>query len=794
MSKGRDLERRAAPTPLSNDRGGGASAPPPPAGEGLQRDRGSDLREYLRILVRRRRLAFGVFLAVVVGVLVGTLLQSPVYRATGLLEVRGHGTDGAPAQDLLVPGDLSEQNMRTQYELLRSAALSRRVIRDLELHRLPEFQPSEAGEGDGMAGEGPSPSSAAVLQRAVDGFQSRLTVDPRAESRLVELSFDFGDPEIAARVANAVLTNYVEMRAGTGREAATWLDTQMDSVRENLRASEQELRDYARENDLPYVVDEDVSAQIRERVRGLEEELSAAETDRYEKESLYNLVVGQGQFEVVEDRVVEELSIRLADLRREYARLSADFRDDYPPVRALRQQIEEVEALLDEEQQRIGRRIENDYRVAVRNEELLREALESERAAADVLAERSGPYHLLRREVLANRELFSALQQTRKQLEVTAALEATGVAIVDRAVPPAKPHRPLLGYNLALGMMAGMVLGIGGALLREFLDDVVRTEQEVGVAADLPVLALIPSFDSLPHGNGSAWTRSRRLLPGGGNGAGPNDRSGPPWARIDGDDDADRNHEAFAEAFGSLRTSMLFESDGRPPRSLLISSCQAGDGKTTVSLNLALSLSRLERKVLLVDGDLRRPCLHRALGGSRYPGLADYVADERDWRALVQHDERSGVDLLSAGRPVKRPGDLLSRGRMETLLEDAGEHYHFVLVDAPALFVNVPDARILSGMVAGVVVVVRSGATPRPLLERILEAAPNVLGVVVNDLHPSRFPDYYQAYPARSDEKSRVVESVNESGMMEAVEEGGIVEAVEVPGPTEAAPVDPRTE
>lgn len=705
-------------------------------------DGSSDLFTYLEIVMRRKRLVGGIFFVVVLGVLFGTLLQPSVYRATGLLEIRRQGQDNPLGEGLFANDNLDESNLRTQHELLQSAALSRRVIRALDLYRLPAFGAGEEAEVD--------KDEAAKLQRAVKAFQDRLIVAPKVGSRLVEVGFDFEDPKIAAAVTNAVLTHYVEMRAGAGRDAGTWLDQQMESVRADLKTSEQKLQEYAEANGLPYMVDEDATQQIR-RVRRLEDELADAEARRYEKESLYDLVVRQQGFQAVDDRVVEELSLKLATLRSEYARLSSTFTDDYPPVREVQQQIEQVERQLEQEQERIARKIENEYQAALQSEELVREALDGERAAADALAQRSGRYHLLQSEVLANRELFSALQQTQKQVQVSAALEATGIAIVDRATPPETPHSPQLKYNMALAVMTGLLLGIGGAFIREYFDNTVRTEHEVDRVVDVPILAMIPSFESPVNSNGSLRRRTgQRLLPWS-DGESEQPDQARSWTLIERDRATDESYHAIVEAFSTLRTAMLFK-DGPPPRSLLVSSCQPGDGKTTVSLNVALSLRRLDRKVLLVDGDLRRPALHRALDMARDPGLSEYLQTGCNWRRMVRLNQETGLHVLPSGRPTESPGDLLSKDRMESMIRAAEEEYDFVIIDAPALFINAPDARLLAQMVEGVVVVVRSGTTPRALLGRICEAAKNVLGVVVNDLNPSDFPDYYREYSASSGE------------------------------------------
>jgi polysaccharide biosynthesis transport protein len=712
---------------------------------------GSDLRKYWEILVRRARTVVSIFVLVVVAVMVGTLLQERVYRATGLLEIRTPSA-GISSTDALFSSDrVTATVLGTEQGLLRSPALARRVVSDLDLHRLDAFRREPLLESRGQEPEpGPPASdtiSQAELEVAANRLLERLRVHPTPESRLVQVSFDYGEPVMAARIVNAALSSYSDMRLDAGLRAAEWLETQMDSVREELTRSEGRLQAYAEEHGLPYVVDEDLSPRIRERVTRLQDDLAAAEARRYEREALYNLVVQGGDHQAVEDRVVEGLAVRRSELMREYAGISATFTDEYPEAMRLRRQIDEVERLLREERGRIVRVIESEYRLAVRQEEALRSSFAEELGVSEALMRRSGPYHLLRGEVMANRELFGSLQRKRDEARVSAALDGTGVGIVDLAVPPARPHSPKVAYNLALALLAGLVLGVGGAFLREYFDDTVQTGEDLGLLSQVPVLALIPLVESAELLAGSGMGRSSsgngggKLLPGGGNGGGAG------WSRSRRARSDEVARESLMEAFGMLRTGVLYRMEGPGPRTILVSSCQPGEGKSTICLNLGISLRRVDQSVLIVDADLRRSSMNRTLGIPSRPGLADHLRDGGDWRSLVRSDrDEAGPHILPSGGPVDDAGDLLSLPRMRALLEEAGREYDVVLVDAPALFVNAPDARILSRLVPHVLLVARSGQTPSALFSAVLEATPNALGIAVNGLDVGRLPGSYREF------------------------------------------------
>ena len=705
-------------------------------------DRRPELRRYTDILARRWRFMAVTFVLVAGAVVAGTFLQEPVYRATGLLEIRQPSASQSPTDALASPERISSTALATERGLLESPALARRVVMELELHRHEGFHDSERGNAASpTANPGAAPLSGRPdereIQTAVEEFLENLTIHPTPESRLVEVSFDAPDPELAAHIVNATLESHGALRMETAQRAMGWMEGQLDSLRAEVARSEDSLRAYADEHGLPYVVEEDLSPRLRERVHRLQDELADAESRRYETESVYDQVVRGEDHEATGDPVMEDLSSRRAELQQEYANLSAVFTDDYPGVQRVLRQLEEVDSLMAQERRRIARDAESRHRLAQRQEEAVREALTEEQAAADALVGQSGSYHLLRSEVLANRELYASLQENRGEVNVSAALEATGIGVVNEAAPPLSPHRPVLLYNLALALMAGLVLGVGGGFLREMLDDTVHTGQELGSRPDAPLLAMIPAIERPRRARGTP------ALP----------PATPRIAGPDGNRGATDRQDMLNEALGILRTAVLFRGRGEVPRSIAVSSCQPEEGKTTVGLNLALSLARLDRKVLLVDADLRRSGLTRGAALDEAPGLVDILRTGGDWRKRVTEDPRDArLSLLPSGGTVQDAGELLSHARLQQLLREAEEDFELVILDAPPLFINVPDARILAEVVSGVLVVARSERTSSTVLGQVLETTPNVLGVVLNDLQVNRLPPQYRrffhAYPA----------------------------------------------
>ena len=568
-----------------------------------------NLLAYWRVLRKRRWSILTIAFVLFTVVLLGTLKQKPIYEAQALLEIEKERPNIISLQDMFELDTVSDSYLETQYKILRSDNLARRLIHQLRLDQLEEFNPGASRKGEMNARSPAAPQSPAPedaepdprgLQTTLARFRDRLTIDPVKRSRLVEIRFESQDPVLAARVVNALAKSHIErsleVRWEATQKASEWLSEQLLQLKVRLERSENEMQSYARENGLLFLEHEKGAPEniVNERLRQLQEELTRAQAARYEKESLYRLVQA-GDYAslpgVAENKLLQDLTVRLAELRREQALLGTTFTPDYPKVKQLQSQVDEIEAVLQHERSRAAQRIANDYLAAVRREALVQQAFAEQQRQANTIAGRSVQYNILKREVETNKQLYDGLLQRLKEAGVSAGLKANNIRIVDAAEPPKKPAKPNLLLNLTLGVVLGLALGVGAAFLQEHLDNSLKTSEDVERFLGLPALALIPAVESL-NGRASVYgAYSRKLL------ASRRDKSlGPPptWYRIDA---AAQQHSALGEAFRSLRTSVLLSTADRPPRTLLVSSSQPGEGKTTVSLNLAISLAQLGHRV-----------------------------------------------------------------------------------------------------------------------------------------------------------------------------------------------------
>jgi len=751
-----------------------------------------DLLEYWRVIQKRYATVLVALLVVFMIGLFATFRGKPVYEARALIEIQKENPDVPTLQELFQIEGVSDAYIETQNRILKSENLARRVITQLGLEKLPEFT-RRSGSWQ-IAREKPAPepvmraefgiSSAAdktVPEEVLKNFEERLTVEPVKRSRLIEVTFESNDPNIAAQVVNTLTSAYIdanlEARWQAAQKASDWLSQQLLGMKAKLEKSEDELQQYGRGNGLLFLETEKGTSEniVVQRLRELQQELTKAQADRYAKESLYRLLEERNYAElpgVFDNKLIQDLTARLADLQREQSRLSANFNPSYPRVKELQSQIDESKAMLEAERARAAGGIANDYKAAVSHEEMLQKAfMEQEREANDI-AGKSVQYNILKREADTNKQLYVGLLEKLKETGVSSSLKATNIRVVDPAYPPKKFARPRILLDLSITLIVGMCLGIAAAFLQEHLDNTLKSSEDIERFLQIPSLGAVPAMElsASPrrlHGfQTGAPTLDAEKVSGtnghngsnGNNGSKNGTRLAHPWNRIEVQD-AGGHHQngALAEAFHGLRTSVLLSTAKRPPATLLVTSAQQGEGKTTVAANLAASLAQLGDSVLLIDADLRRPSLQKFFQVSRSTGLVNYLTGDSDWRSLVWQATPIGVSVLFCGPVPPNPADLLSSEYMRSLIREASKEYKFVVLDSPPLL-NLSDSRILATLVDGVILVVGGGSTPRELVQRAylsaVDAGSHVIGATIN-FADVRNDYYYSGYHQEAEQTEK---------------------------------------
>ncbi len=720
------------------------------------------LRSYWRILRSRRWTILSAVLVIFTLVAIYTVREKPVYEAQSLLEIEQENPNIVTVQQIFQLSSVSEDYLNTQYKILKSDDLARQVIQTLHLDQSREFNPpprawpwQASHEADGAGAK--RPADAAHEQGVLRNFEGDLEVTPILRSRLVTVSFDSHDPKLAAGVVNALVDAYVQQNLEAhwqaSQQASAWLSQQLDSLKIKLEKSENNLQTYAQANGLLFLESAQGQSEniVNQRLRELQDELTTAQADLYRKESLNHLVQA-GDYAalpgVFDNRMMQQLTVQLAGLTQQQAHLAPNFKPSYPKMREIESQIDRIRQFLTEQRQQAARNIRDEYLAAQRRVALVEAAFQKQQKQANDVAEKSVEYNILKREVDSNKQLYDGLLERMKEAGISAGLKASNIRVVDAAVPPVNPVRPRIPLNLAIGLFVGLLGGISLAFLQEHMDDTLKSPDDVENFLRAPALALIPASRAANLArNARHKTEPRPLvavsdltISGPAKGVSPD---GNGWLRVDS---AAISSSPLAEAFRSLRTSVLLSTASRPPQSLVFVSAEPAEGKTTICGNLAISLAQLGKRVLVVDADMRRPAVHEFFHLPKAAGLVNYLTGDPDWRALAQPTGIERLDCLVCGPVPPNPSELIFSGRMRDLIREASAEYDLALIDAPPLL-NVADGRILATMVEGVVMVVKSGATPREMVRRaeiyVSEVGGRLIGVVLNDVDLRRDGYYY---------------------------------------------------
>jgi exopolysaccharide transport family protein len=695
-----------------------------------------EARQYLTMLHRRKGL---VLTCVFVSLLTAGLYNytaRPLYQATTQLLIEPVQANPLPGRD--GSGDpMGADFYRTQYELLRGRVLLEDVIGRLGLDRHPELlagpllSPWEALR-DRFGGPAPADAAGLPLSPAVEAFRSRLTVEPLAGSRLVNVRFSAYDPELAARAADelakAFIQQQLEFRLGVSEEAEGWLSERVDDQQKRLQAAETALQTY-REKEGLVAVDE-TQALLDQKLQSLTGALMDARTDRIGKEAVLQRMRALPEAELItfpkvaDSPLVQSLRARVVEAREEEARLAESLGEKHPERVRLQARVSSLEAQVAAEVKAIVRAAENDFETARQRETALSAELEAAKRAT-LLANRKGmELSSLRRGVEQGRKLLRDLeartQETGLETKLSQ-LETTNVRIVERASVPRDPVVPRKARNYQLALVFGLAIGLGLTILFERMDNTVKTPDDVTGQLGLPFLGMVPTA-----GPG----KSELALPG--------EPALPVALR--------EPQSAAAEAYRVIRTNLIFSAPSPKGRLILFGSANPGEGKTTSVANLAASLAQNGAKVLAVDADLRRPTLHRHFGLEHTPGLSDLVVGRAKAAEVVRPTSVPGLSILPCGYIPPNPAELLGSDALRDVLQGLRKKYDWVLVDAPPILA-MADTPVLCPFVDGLVLVVWSESSSRPALRRALDQIERVggklTGVVLNKVDLQRNSYYY---------------------------------------------------
>ncbi|RZU39666.1 GumC family protein [Edaphobacter modestus] len=706
---------------------GGASETTPPAFSTATTD--TTLSETLITLRKRKRI---LLVFVLLGLIYGIYraeTQPRIYEAFGRIQVRSGSSNEFRVS--AVPGMASDsgQRMLTEVAILQSDSLMLSVAREMDLANNPDF----------LGGNAPSTRASIddpdVRQRTIHQLLGGLRIAQVQKTELIRISFQSLSPKLASDIVNKIISAYIqrsyETRFSSSQKVSTWLSGQLDDLKQQVQASQEQMLDVQRR--LGILGFDPNHSQITASLEQLSTASNDAHIVRIMAESRYRMLSGmdpntiEGSLEAsgAAPSQLNALRAQLATARATLAQMESDLGPNHPQAKAQKAQIAALSTEINTEQQRLVLQAKENFLAARTNQEETAAALEKEKSDAYKLRDDLVEYTIRQREFESSRHLYESLLERLRTAGIEAGLESLEIDVVDPALLPAtptlKPKSTVVLTYLFMGLVAGVML----SFLLESLDTGLRSVAEVESIIELPSLAIIPRFRRSTAEVPGQSTTARNII------------------------SLAQPKSQFAEAFRSLRTALLLSSAGHPPKYILLTSATPSEGKTTASTNLATILAQGDARVLLIDADLRRPTVHQRFGLTSKIGLSTLLAGATTLEAAIQKiPEVPNLDVLVSGPMPPFPTEMLSSEAMRQLLDHAGEIYTHIVIDSPPVL-SVTDAVLLARQADAVVLVIRHGKSNKHVVRRardlLLRSGAPVTGILLNAVDVSS-PDYYGYY------------------------------------------------
>jgi polysaccharide biosynthesis transport protein len=721
------------------------------------------LRDLLRIFHRRTRAIVVTASIVFLLAVCACVFMTRRYTATSIIQLQKSSSDSLGLDSLMgaASGGASDAlsvniDLQTQADILQSEALALKVVKDLNLEHNEDFKPhfNPIGWVMGLLSpRGPGDPPHASLEdspgrrgHVVKAFHDNLKVKVTAGTRLLEVDFTNRDPKVAAAVVNHLVQALIDYTFQTKftatNQVSQWLEGQLGDLRKQSEQLQSRVVALQQGSGIFGVGGTDpqgkpvIYSPILDRLQQSTAQLSQAQMNRVLKASVAQ-VVKTGNAELISQlsgtsmgsasspgvsnslAVIQNLRLQEATLRAQINQDATQFGPAYPKLIEERASMKGVQQSLQDEIERTAQRSQNDFQIAVKAEEGAREAYEKDRGAAEKLNDKSIEYAILSKEADQSQELYQDLLKRLREAGILEGLHSSNVTVVDQASAPAKPSKPQVPLYLALGLILGLFFGGCVALLVDAVDNKVQDADEIE-AMHIHLLGIAPQIEANK-------LNPRAIM-------------------------LDSQHSAFGESVRRLRSGLLISRSGRPPQVLLVSSASPGEGKSTLALNLAASLSHFDKKVLMVEADMRRPVLRGRLGLEGTGGLSVLLSDCDAQSGMTPVPGNPNLTLLPGGPIPPYPAELLGSHRMHSLLEGWRSEYDFIVMDSPPVL-PVVDSQLLEEIADATVLLARVGFTSRAALERAYklllmhrkDPARPAIGVLLNFV-PRRSSAHYGYY------------------------------------------------
>ncbi|MBA3713878.1 MAG: polysaccharide biosynthesis tyrosine autokinase [Pyrinomonadaceae bacterium] len=763
------------------------SAPAPATAAPAHQSAEIHLRDYVAVVMKRKWLILS--LAVVVTSLVAIQMYRlpSIYEAKTTIQIEQRNKSVLQSRDLIINAPSDPAYWSTQLKLIENPELARQVILTLDLQNNPAFLGGQSrsflsalrrafrserpaplmdsgvpvlSEGELDFGEKLSVEQLERLEPYEDTLRANLVVDPTEKTSLVDIRYQHPNPEIAMRVADALAAVFIlrdNMRETQGMtKAAEALAREIADLQTKIRENEAARLSYMIGSNLPLNAGkgQDLNA---ERLGMLSSQLLTAENELKNFTAAFKAAQTTMDTkdiwsipEVVESKSVQRLRDKISDLEERRSALMVQYTAEWPEVKKVDEQIARLKQDLDKTPREIVNSIRARYEASIDKVNKLRQEYSRELADSNQMSIAEMGMSHLNQQLETNKQFYNTLYQKQKELQITSSDRSNNVSVATPARLPRSPVGPQRGRNILIAFILSLGAGVGLAFLLDYLDDTLNSVEDVDRHIQLPTLALIPA------------PRAERLTL----------RGKPALATKGAANEAtalaliEDVRSPVAEAYRHLRTSLLLSTAGQPPKTMLVTSSQPSEGKTTTAVNTAMMLAQTGAEVLIVDCDLRRPRIHAHFALPNTRGVTNYLSGESNLDELIQIcDKVPNLKVLTSGRIPPSAAELLGSGEMQRLLHELSGRFNHIVIDSPPT-ISFTDASILSTLVDGVILVVHGGRSSRGVVRRakqqLHDVGAHIFGIVLNNVKAESsdyyYNNYYSGYYADEEEAETAAE------------------------------------
>ncbi len=737
------------------------------------------LKDYLRVALVHRKLIATIAATVFLLTTIYSYTTTPLYTAETNISISSYSPtlQGARLEDSIAKQTEKQDYLETQIKLISRLTLADKMLSDPKIGpNIKEYLERKRGVLSFFSSFFQFFSSKEIEKTSsgdkvyehpigmLKSYLSLVKINPVKRTFLVTISVTTSDANLSTAIANAHSENFIDLAREEKQKSALnnllFLRGQAEELSTKVATTEQELAQYAEDNAIVAISqDEDI---VVKKMGELNKLLTDATSKRISSETIFNEAKIGGGSEASENnsRGLEDLRAKLRDAEAEYADLGQKFKAEYPAMQQLKAKIESIKSSMTQQDKIIIKTAESKYKSDLATEEQLRRELEIQKSKAFDLSKRSVKYNSIKREFDSVRDLHQSVLRQLKEAQISAESEINNITLADKAAVPQGFSSPKRKMNMLLALLIGPILGFIIAFIIEALDNTIETVEQVQRILQLPSLGIIPAYtndliDTQPDALKKLATKSetyKKLIENSSNSVveDENNKIVPLIEKLEIEESlvtVSAPFSATSEAFRAVRTSILLSSADNPPRTVLITSSRKGEGKTTLSSNLALTIAGTVKSAIVIDCDLRRSALHKMFDIDRNaPGLVDYLTGQCKLEDAIHKTVSEKLFIIPAGVKPPNPAEILGSHKMVELLVKLREKYEFILLDSPPIL-PVTDSVILSKIVDGVVLVVRGQKTEQGIAKearnRIYQVGGKVLGVILNGVDTKKGQHYY---------------------------------------------------